>query len=180
MAKPAPGGTLLHRLAGRHVRQGQGRRPGHQSMRVQYSGHQCGGRKDLLGMYVSESEGANFWLGVLTHLQQRGVTDILIACIDNLKGFAEAIATIYPTTEVQPCVVHQIRNSIKYVASKDQKAFMADLKPVYQATSKDEAEQKLAGLEEKWARNIRSLSIPGSETGTSSAPIFSIQLLSAR
>jgi len=110
------------------------------------------GRKDLLGMYVSESEGANFWLGALTHLQQRGVTDILIACIDNLKGFAEAIATIYPATEVQTCVVHQIRNSIKYVASKDQKAFMADLKPVYQATSKDEAEQELASLEEKWGK----------------------------
>jgi putative transposase len=109
-------------------------------------------RKDLLGMYVSESEGANFWLGVLTHLQQRGVADILIACIDNLKGFAEAIATIYPATEVQTCVVHQIRNSIKYVASKDQKAFMADLKPVYQATSKDEAGQELANVEEKWGK----------------------------
>jgi transposase-like protein len=108
------------------------------------------GRKDLLGMYVSESEGANFWLGVLAHLQQRGVADILIACIDNLKGFAEAIATIYPATEVQTCIVHQIRNSIKYVASKDQKAFMADLKPVYQATSKDEAEIELVDLEEKW------------------------------
>jgi putative transposase len=110
------------------------------------------GRKDLLGMYVSESEGANFWLGVLANLQQRGVADILIACIDNLKGFAEAIASIYPQTEVQTCVVHQIRNSIKYVASKDQKAFMADLKPVYQAVSKDEAEQYLQELEEKWGK----------------------------
>nr|WP_221887734.1 IS256 family transposase [Chitinophaga polysaccharea] len=95
------------------------------------------GRKDLLGMYVSESEGANFWLGVLSNLQQRGVSDILIACIDNLKGFAEAISSIYPKTEVQSCVVHQIRNSLKYVASKDQKAFMADLKPVYQAGSNE-------------------------------------------
>jgi putative transposase len=110
------------------------------------------GRKDLLGMYVSESEGANFWLGVLTNLQQRGVADILIACIDNLKGFAEAIGSIYPQTEVQTCVVHQIRNSIKYVASKDQKAFMVDLKPVYQAVSKDEAEQYLQELEEKWGK----------------------------
>ena len=110
------------------------------------------GRKDLLGMYVSESEGANFWLGVLTNLQQRGVVDILTACIDNLKGFAEAIATVYPATEVQTCVIHQIRNSLKYVASKDQKAFMADLKPVYQATSKDEAEQELASLEDKWGK----------------------------
>lgn len=79
------------------------------------------GRKELLGMYVSESEGANFWLSVLTDLQNRGVEDILIACIDNLKGLADAIGTIYPQTVVQSCIVHQIRNSLKYVASKDQK-----------------------------------------------------------
>jgi len=82
------------------------------------------GRKDLLGTYISESEGANFWLSVLTNLQQRGVSDILIACIDNLKGFAEAITSVYPATEVQTCVIHQIRHSLKYVASKDQKAFI--------------------------------------------------------
>lgn len=110
------------------------------------------GRKELLGMYVSESEGANFWLGVLANLQQRGVSDILIACIDNLKGFAEAIATIFPTTAVQTCIVHQVRNSIRYVASKDQKLFMADLKPVYQAVSKDEAEHQLEQLQEKWGK----------------------------
>lgn len=110
------------------------------------------GRKELLGMYVSESEGAAFWLSILTHLQQRGVKDILIACIDNLKGFAEAIASIYPQTEVQTCVVHQIRNSLKYVASKDQKVFMADLKPVYQAISKEEAEERLMDLENKWGK----------------------------
>jgi transposase-like protein len=110
------------------------------------------GRKELLGMYVSESEGANFWLGVLANLQQRGVSDVLIACIDNLKGFAEAIATIFPTTAVQTCIVHQVRNSIRYVASKDQKLFMADLKPVYQAVSKDEAELQLEQLQEKWGK----------------------------
>jgi putative transposase len=110
------------------------------------------GRKDLLGMYVSESEGANFWLGVLSNLQQRGVEDILIACIDNLKGFSEAIVSIYPKTEVQSCVVHQIRNSVKYVASKDQKPFMADLKPVYQAASKEDAEHQLQELEAKWGK----------------------------
>jgi len=110
------------------------------------------GHKDLLGMYVAESEGANFWLGVLNNLQQRGVEDILIASIDNLKGFAEAIASIYPKTEVQTCIVHQIRNSIKYVASKDQKPFMADLKPVYKAITLDEAEQKLQELQEKWGK----------------------------
>jgi transposase-like protein len=110
------------------------------------------GRKEVLGMYVSESEGANFWLSVLTDLQNRGVEDILIACIDNLQGFAEAIQTIYPATEVQSCIVHQIRNSLKYVASKDQKVFMKDLKPVYQATSKQEAEDKLEELEDKWGK----------------------------
>ena len=110
------------------------------------------GRKEILGMYVSESEGANFWLSVLTDLQTRGVKDILIACIDNLKGFAEAISTVFVQTEVQSCIVHQIRNSLKYVASKDQKVFMADLKPVYQAVNKSEAEEKLEALSEKWSK----------------------------
>ena len=103
-------------------------------------------------MYVSQSEGANFWLGVITDLKQRGVRDILIACIDGLKGFEEAIRTVFPATEVQSCVVHQIRHSLKYVASKDQKAFMADLKPVYQAMNKDQAEANLLDLEEKWGK----------------------------
>jgi len=108
------------------------------------------GQKDVLGMYVSQSEGANFWLGVITDLKQRGVEDILIACIDNLKGFDEAIRTIYPLTEVQSCIVHQIRNSIKYVASKDQKLFMADLKPVYRADNESQALSLLESLKEKW------------------------------
>src|ERR1700756_4257224 len=90
------------------------------------------GHKELLGMYVSQSEGANFWLSVLTDLQNRGVKEILIASIDNLKGFSEAILSIFPKTEVQSCIVHQIRNSLKYVANKNQKEFMADLKQVYQ------------------------------------------------
>ena len=129
-------------------------------------------------MYVSESEGANFWLGVLTNLQQRGVEDILIACIDNLKGFAEAIVSIYPQTEVQTCVVHQIRNSIKYMASKDQKAFMADLKPVYQAVSKDEAEHQLQELEEKWGKKYPVVLDSWNATGRSSLPTSNIPLLS--
>jgi putative transposase len=110
------------------------------------------GKKELLGMYVSESEGANFWLSVLTNLQNRGLKDILIACIDNLKGFSEAIASIYPQTEVQSCIVHQIRNSLKYVASKNQKEFMKDLKEVYQAINIDLAEEKLKDLDEKWGK----------------------------
>ncbi len=110
------------------------------------------GKKELIGMYISESEGANFWLSVLTDLQNRGVKDILIACIDNLKGFSEAINSIYPKTEVQSCIVHQIRNSLKYVASKNQKEFMADLKQVYQALSKELAEENLKGLDDKWGK----------------------------
>jgi len=110
------------------------------------------GRKHLLGMYVSQSEGAKFWLSVLTDLQQRGVKDILIACIDNLGGFEEAIVSIYPKTEVQSCIVHQIRNTIKYVASKDSRAVMADVKLIYQAVSKELAEEHLNGFEEKWGK----------------------------
>src|SRR5215831_5417184 len=108
------------------------------------------GRKELIGVYVSENEGANFWLSVLTDLQNRGLKDILIACIDNLIGFEQAIAAIFPNTEVQSCVVHQIRNSLKYVASKDQKEFLRELKPVYKADTKDLAELNLATLADKW------------------------------
>ena len=103
-------------------------------------------------MYVSESEGANFWLGVLSDLRNRGLEDILIACIDNLKGFAEAIQATFPKTEVQSCIVHQIRNSLKYVASKDQKPFLADLKEVYQTSTKEFAEQQLDSLDDKWGK----------------------------
>lgn len=108
------------------------------------------GKKEILGMYISQSEGANFWLSVLTDLKNRGVNDILICSIDNLKGFAEAIQTIFPQTEVQSCIVHQIRNSLKYVSYKDQKEFMVDIKSVYQAVNKEAAEQALDVVEEKW------------------------------
>jgi len=108
------------------------------------------GKKEVLGLYLSESEGANFWLSVLTDLQNRGVEDILIASVDGLTGFPEAIASIYPETEVQLCIVHQIRNSLRYVASKNQKAFMVDLKRVYRARSLGEAEAALDELESLW------------------------------
>jgi len=110
------------------------------------------GCKHLLGVYVSESEGARFWLSVLTDLQQRGVKDILIACIDNLGGFEEAIGSIFPKTEVQSCIVHQIRNTIKYVVSKDVKAVIADVKLIYRAINKELAEEHLNALEEKWGK----------------------------
>ena len=114
------------------------------------------GRKELLGMYISKSEGANFWLSVLTDLQARGVQDILIACVDGLKGFPDAIASVYPETTVQLCIVHQIRNSIKYVASRKQKEFMKDLKLVYQAVNKDAAEKALDDLELKWGEDYKA------------------------
>jgi transposase-like protein len=110
------------------------------------------GYKDILGIYIQDSEGSNFWLSVLTDLQIRGVKDILIACVDGLIGFPEAINSIFPKTEVQLCIVHQIRNSLKYVASKDQKEFMVDLKKVYKANTKEYAEEQLILLDEKWGK----------------------------
>ena len=101
-------------------------------------------------MYISKNEGANFWLNVLTDLQNRGVHDILIACVDGLKGFPDAIQSVFPNTTVQLCIVHQIRNSIKYVGSKHQKEFLKDLKRVYGAVSKEAAETELFNLNEKW------------------------------
>ena len=108
------------------------------------------GKKEVLGLYLSENEGANFWLGVLTDLQNRGVQDILIASVDGLTGFPEAIESIYPNTEVQLCIVHQIRNSLRYVAYKHQKEFMVDLKRVYQALNKEAAESALDALDKAW------------------------------
>lgn len=110
------------------------------------------GFKELIGMYISESEGANFWLTVLTDLKARGVKDILITCTDNLNGFSEAILSVFPKTEVQSCIIHQIRNSLKYVLHKDKKEFMSDLKLVYKAVNKDQAEVELVNLEIKWGK----------------------------
>jgi len=108
------------------------------------------GHKDLLGLWIGEAEGANFWLNVLTELKNRGVEDVFIACIDGLKGFPEAINTAFPKTEVQLCVIHQIRNTLKYVASKDQKIFMQELREVYKAPTEEAALLNLDSLEEKW------------------------------
>jgi len=115
------------------------------------------GTKDLLGLYINETEGAKFWLQVLSDLQNRGVTDILIACIDNLKGFAEAIESVFPQTEVQLCVVHQLRNSTKYVAYKDLKPVMASLKKVYTASTKEQAQTALDELEKEWKTKYPSM-----------------------
>lgn len=108
------------------------------------------GRKEILGIYLSENEGANYWLSILTELQNRGVEDILIACVDGLTGFPDAIGAAFPKAEIQLCIIHQVRNSMKYVASKNQKAFMQDLKPVYRASTLNAAESALDELELKW------------------------------
>lgn len=110
------------------------------------------GRKEVLGLYLADSEGANFWLAVLTDLHQRGVEDILIASVDGLSGFPEAINALYPRTEVQLCIVHQIRSTLRYVASKHQRALMKDLKRVYRAVSRAAAEEALDQFEELWGQ----------------------------
>ncbi|WP_166113052.1 IS256 family transposase [Pseudoalteromonas sp. Z9A5] len=108
------------------------------------------GHKELLGMWISENEGAKFWLGVLTELSQRGVEDILIACVDGLKGFPDAINTAYPQTHVQLCIVHMVRNSLKYVSWKDYKAVTADLKLIYRSSTEEEVLLELERFAEKW------------------------------
>jgi putative transposase len=108
------------------------------------------GHKDILGIWIGENEGAKFWLSVCNDLKNRGVEDILLACIDGLKGFPDAIKTVFPKTIIQTCIIHQIRNSFKYVGSKHQKEFMNDLKAVYRAPSENIAMQELGNLEKKW------------------------------
>lgn len=110
------------------------------------------GRKDLLGIYIGDAESARFWLSTLTDLQNRGVKDLLICSIDNLSGFGDAIETVFPQADVQLCLVHQVRTSLRYVVSKDQKAVVADLKPIYQAANLAGAEQRLTDFVDKWGQ----------------------------
>ncbi len=108
------------------------------------------GTKEVLGMWASENEGAKFWLGVVTELKNRGVRDIFIACVDGLKGFPEAIETVFPKTTVQLCLVHLVRYSLAYVSFKDRKAMVSDLKTIYRATSLEEAEHQLETFAATW------------------------------
>lgn len=108
------------------------------------------GYKDILGIWIGEQEGAKFWLSVCNDLKNRGVKDIIIACMDGLKGLPDAIKTVFPNVNIQSCIVHQIRNSIKYIASKDSKVFMKDLKSVYRATNEEMALKALQSLEATW------------------------------
>jgi putative transposase len=110
------------------------------------------GRKDVLGLWTSASEGAKFWLNVLTELRNRGVRDIYLVCVDGLKGFPQAIESIFPKAQVQLCIVHLVRASMNYVTWKDRKKVVADLKPVYKAVTADEAERQLSEFEAKWPK----------------------------
>lgn len=110
------------------------------------------GLKDILGIWIGENESASFWLGVCNDLKNRGVEDILIACKDGLSGFSEAVSSVFPQTEIQLCIIHQIRNSLKYVSYKEQRALMADLKKVYQALTLEEAEAAFEAFKERWGQ----------------------------
>ena len=110
------------------------------------------GIKEILGIWIGENESASFWLGVCNDLKNRGVEDILIVCKDGLSGFSEAISSAFPKTEIQLCIIHQIRNSLKYVSYKEQKELMVDLKKVYQALTLEEAEEAFNAFKERWGK----------------------------
>ena len=110
------------------------------------------GQKDVLGMWIGESESAKFWLNILNELKNRGVKDILITSVDNLSGFSEAISACFPKTQIQKCIVHQIRNSTRYVSYQDLKKFTTDLKPIYKAISEEKALEELDRFQEKWGK----------------------------
>jgi putative transposase len=116
------------------------------------------GQKELLGIWISQNEGSKFWLNVLTELKNRGIEDIFIACIDGLTGFPDAIETIFPKTQVQLCIVHMIRNSLRYVPWKSRKIVAADLKAIYGAKTQEEAELALTSFAEKWDESYPSIS----------------------
>lgn len=116
-------------------------------------GYTMEGYKDILGLWVDEAEGAKFWLGICNDLKNRGVKEILIACMDGLKGLPQAIQTVFPSANIQTCIVHQIRNSIKYIASKDKKSFMKDLKEIYKAPTEELALAQLDKLKETWGNS---------------------------
>jgi len=111
------------------------------------------GQRDVLGHWVGDgAEGANFWLSVVTDLQTRGVQDIFLACVDGLTGFKAAIHTIFPQTQIQRCIIHQVRHSLTYVTWKNRKAFARDLRAIYQPPTREAAETELLGLSEKWGQ----------------------------
>jgi len=116
------------------------------------------GTKELLGMWMTQNESAKFWLSVLTQLQNRGLKDIFIACVDGLTGFPDAIEAVFPKTQVQLCIVHMVRNSLSYVSYKDRKAVAADLRLIYTASTQTEAEQQLVSFADKWDKQYPTIS----------------------
>lgn len=116
------------------------------------------GQKELLGIWIAQSEGAKFWLGVITELHNRGVKDIFIACVDGLKGFPEAIESVFPNTQIQLCIVHMIRNSVKYVNWKDRKLICEDLKTIYTSSTEQQAESALDAFGKKWDSRYPTIS----------------------
>lgn len=128
------------------------RRDGRVSNRVVYVALAVNieGEKEVLGLWMSESEGSKFWLSVITELKNRGVEDIFIACVDGLKGFSEAIESVFPKTEVQLCIVHQVGHSLSLVSEKDRKEVALDLRLIYRAATELEVEQKLDEFEQRW------------------------------
>lgn len=131
------------------------------------------GHKDLLGMWIAQTEGARFWAGVMTELQNRGIQDILIACVDGLTGFPDAIEATYPGCRVQLCMVHMVRNSLRYVSWKDRKAVAADLKMIYTAATESEAEFNLELFAEKWDKQYPSISKQWRNNWARVIPLFS-------
>ncbi|MFN8658506.1 MAG: IS256 family transposase [Candidatus Obscuribacterales bacterium] len=130
------------------------------------------GQKELLGIWISQNEGAKFWLGILTELKNRGVQDILIACVDGLTGLDDAIQTAFPKTWVQLCIVHMVRNSLKYVSWKDRKAMAADLKSIYRAATETEAATNLDAVVAKWDHKYPTVSKSWREHWAKIIPMF--------
>jgi len=131
------------------------------------------GAKEVLGMWTSENEGAKFWLQVVTELKNRGVRDIFIACVDGLKGFPEAIVTVFPDTQVQLCIVHMVRNSLKFVSWKQRKEVAGDLKLVYQSATAEQAEIELTAFEAKWDKTHPTIGQSWRKNWAQVIPFFS-------
>jgi putative transposase len=130
------------------------------------------GTKDVLGIWLEQTEGAKFWLKVMTELKNRGVQDIYIACVDGLKGFPDAIEAIFPKTEVQLCIVHMVRNSLRFVSWKDRKNTAADLKAVYQAATEEQARMRLSAFAQKWDTKYPTISKSGEANWQRLIPFF--------
>ena len=170
MAKPAAGAALCAGVLRRHPGQGARRRHGAQQSRLRRPWGSTRRTKEILGLWIEQTEGAKFWLRVMNELKNRGVEDVLIAVVDGLKGFPDAITAVFPQTQVQTCIVHLIRNSLDFVSYKDRKAVAAALKQIYRAKDAAAGEEELnAFAEGHGAKNTRQLPSPGDAIGARSS-----------